>query len=247
MSYDIQTMSLMLALPLSFLAGIVSFLSPCVMPLIPSYITFITGMSYEELTTSEDKKRMLRLTVTNSLIFILGFSVVFINLGVASSLIGQMLKEYKDVIRIGGGVLIIVFGLFISGIIKLDFLMRERKFHLQGRPAGYFGTFLIGIVFAVGWTPCVGPILGGIMAVAMNETPAKGALLLASYSLGLGVPFLLSAVAFNKFLGYSKKLSRHMSKIMLASGAILIIFGLLLLTNNLRYLTALFPDLGIEF
>ena len=231
---------------LAFLAGVVSFLSPCVMPLIPSYITFITGMSFEELTSGQDRRKALRLTITNSLVFILGFSVVFINMGLASSLIGQWLKDFEDAIRIGGGILVIIFGLFISGIIRLDFLMREKKFHLKGKPAGYIGTFLVGLTFAVGWTPCVGPILGTILAVAINENPVKGALLLTAYSAGLGVPFFISAIAFNTFIGYTKVLNRHMRTIMFISGAILIAFGILLLTNNLRYLTGLFPDLGIS-
>lgn len=231
---------------LAFLAGVASFLSPCVMPLIPSYVTFITGMSFEELTSGQDRKKALRLTVANSLVFILGFSVVFINMGLASSLLGQWLKDFEDAIRIAGGVLVIIFGLFISGILKLDFLMRERKLHLKGKPAGYIGTFLVGLTFAVGWTPCVGPILGAILAVAINEDPARGALLLSVYSIGLGVPFFIAAVAFNSFIGYTKVLNRHMKSIMAFSGAILIAFGLLLLTDNLRYLTRFFPDLGIE-
>lgn len=231
---------------LAFLAGVVSFLSPCVMPLIPSYITFITGMSFEQLTSGQDRKRAMRLTIANSLAFILGFSIVFINMGVASSLMGQWLKDYTEVIRIGGGVLVIIFGLFISGIIRLDFLMKEKKIHLKGKPAGYIGTFLVGLTFAIGWTPCVGPILGAILAVAINESPVRGALLLSAYSLGLAVPFFLSAIAFNTFISYTKVLNRHMRSIMLFSGAILIIFGVLLLTNNLRYLTSMFPNLGIE-
>lgn len=231
---------------LAFLAGVVSFLSPCVMPLIPSYITFITGMSFEELASGQDRKKALKLTITNSLVFILGFSVVFINMGLASSMLGQWLKDYSDAIRIVGGVLVIIFGLFISGVIKLDFLMAEKKFHLKGKPAGYLGTFLVGLTFAVGWTPCVGPILGSILAVAINEDPQRGALLLSVYSLGLGLPFFLAAIAFNSFIGYSKAFNKHLPKVMFVSGAILIIFGILLLTNNLRYLTAFFPDLGIE-
>jgi len=231
---------------LAFLAGVLSFLSPCVMPLIPSYITFITGMSFEELTSGQDRRKAMRLTITNSLVFILGFSVVFINMGLASSLIGQWLRDYEDFIRIGGGILVIIFGLFITGIIKMDFLMREKKFHLKGKPAGYIGTFLVGLTFAVGWTPCVGPILGTILAVAINEDPLRGALLLTAYSAGLALPFFISAIAFNTFIGYTKVLNRHMKTIMFISGAILIAFGMLLLTNNLRYLTGLFPDLGIE-
>lgn len=233
-------------MPLAFLAGVLSFLSPCVLPLVPSYITFITGATFEELTNNIDARRIRRLTVVNSLIFIAGFSSVFIALGASSSLIGQWLMTYQDAIRIVGGVLVIIFGLFMAGFLKLDFLMKERKFHLQGQPAGFVGTFLIGITFAAGWTPCIGPILGTILVMASTKgSTIFGLKLLTVYSLGLGVPFFLSAVAFNSFLSYSKFARRHMRPIMIISGVLLIAFGVLLLTNRLRELTVLFPDMGI--
>jgi len=235
-------------MPLSFLAGVLSFLSPCVLPLLPSYVTFITGMSFEEMTAKEDRKRVLYLTFTNSVVFILGFSSVFMALGASSSLLGQVLFDYQDWIRIIGGILVIIFGLFISGVFKLDFLMRERKFHLKGRPAGYVGTFVIGMTFAAGWTPCIGPILGSILVVASTKgSAAAGLKLLSVYSAGLALPFLLSALAFNSFLSYTKIINRYMRVIMIVSGVLLIIFGVLLLTNRVRELTALFPDLGINF
>lgn len=234
--------------PLSFLAGVLSFLSPCVLPLLPSYVTFITGMSFEEMTSGEDRKRVLYLTFTNSMVFVLGFSTVFIALGASSSLLGQLLFEYQDVIRIVGGVLVIIFGLFITGLLKMDFLMQERKFHLQGRPAGYIGTFVIGMTFAAGWTPCIGPMLGSILVVASTKgSAAEGIKLLTVYSAGLAVPFLIAAMAFNTFLSYTKIINRYMRGIMVFSGVLLIAFGLLLLTNKVRELTAFFPDFGINF
>ena len=193
---------------LAFLAGILSFLSPCVLPLLPSYISFITGMSFEDLTGSADRKRVRNLTITNSLIFIAGFSAVFIALGASSSVAGQILFRYQEWLRIIGGILIIIFGLFIAGFLKLDFLMRERKVHLAGKPAGYIGTFAIGMTFAAGWTPCIGPILGSILLYAGAKGSAVyGIKLLSVYSLGLAVPFFISSLAINSFLSYSKNSS----------------------------------------
>lgn len=233
---------------LAFAAGVLSFLSPCVLPLVPSYITFITGISFEDLKEGTDRKRIRFLTISNSLAFIAGFSLIFIALGASSSMIGGFLLQYQDWIRIIGGVLVILFGLFVSGIIRLDFLTRERKFHLSGKPAGYVGTFLVGMTFAAAWTPCIGPILGSILLYASSKgSAAYGFKLLAVYSLGLAVPFFISSLMFNSFLSYSVKIRKYMRGIMLVSGLVLIAFGLLLLTNNVRQLTSLFPDIGINF
>ncbi len=236
--------------PLAFAAGLLSFLSPCVLPLVPSYVSFITGFSFESLTaqSSPDRARIRRLTITNSIAFILGFSTIFMALGASSSFLGKWLLHYQDTIRIAGGILTIIFGLFISGVIKLNFLMRERKMHLQGRPAGYLGAFLIGMTFAAGWTPCIGPILGSILFYSMAQgSTAYGLKLLSVYSVGLALPFLISALAINSFLLYSRKLLKYMRVIMFISGLILIAFGVLLLSNNVRMLSNLFPDLGVKF
>jgi cytochrome c-type biogenesis protein len=234
--------------PLAFLAGVLSFLSPCLLPLVPSYLSFITGMSFEELTDAADRRRVRARTLRSSLLFILGFSLVFIALGASSSILGQWLFEYQDALRIGGGVLIIIFGLFIAGVVKLDFLLREKKLHLKGRPAGYAGTVLIGVAFAAGWTPCIGPILGSILLVASSRGSALyGVELLAVYSLGMGIPFLASALAFNWFVSYSRALQRHMRGLMIASGVILILFGIILITDNLGTVTGWLPDFGITF
>ncbi len=234
--------------PIAFIAGMASFLSPCVLPLVPSYVTFITGLSFEDLTSQEDRRRVRFLTLTNSLSFILGFSFVFILLGASSSLVGRLFFQYQDVIRIAGGILIIIFGLFISGILKLDFLMKERKLHLSGKPTGYIGSFFVGMAFAAGWTPCIGPILGSILVMASTKGSASyGLKLLSVYSLGLGIPFLLSALAINTFLSYSRRLLKYIRIIMFISGLILVAFGVLLLTNRVSDLTALMPDLGLKF
>jgi len=234
--------------PLAFLAGIMSFLSPCVLPLLPSYVSFITGVSFEDLTTGSDRRKIRYLTITNSLAFILGFSTVFIALGASSSAVGKFMFEYQEWIRIGGGILIIVFGLFVAGFLKMDFLMRDKKVHLSGKPAGYVGTFLVGMTFAAGWTPCIGPILGTILLYASSQGSAfYGFKLLAVYSLGLALPFFISSLAINSFLSYSKKLMRYMRVIMIISGLLLILFGILLLTNRVREFTGFLPDFGVRF
>jgi len=234
--------------PLAFLAGLLSFLSPCVLPLVPSYVSFITGISFEDLKEGADKRKIRYLTITNSLAFIAGFSSIFIALGASSSAVGRFLFDYQDWIRYIGGVVVIFFGLFVSGIIRLDFLTRERKFHVSGKPAGYIGSFFVGMTFAAAWTPCIGPILGTILFYAGSHgSVAYGLKLLAVYSLGMAVPFFLSSLMFNSFLSYSVRLRKYMKIIMMASGLLLIIFGLLLLTNNIRQLSGLLPNFGVKF
>jgi cytochrome c-type biogenesis protein len=232
---------------LAFLAGILSFLSPCVLPLLPSYVSFITGISFEDLTVGVDRKRIRYLTITNSIAFISGFSAVFISLGLSSSAIGRVLYEYLDLIRIIGGILVIIFGLFIAGFLKLNFLMKDKKLHLSGKPAGYIGTFIVGMTFAAGWSPCIGPFLGTILLYAGSKgSTVYGLKLLSVYSLGLAVPFFISALAINSFLSYSKKLVRYMRVIMIVSGLLLIVFGIMLLTDHIKYLAKILPDFGIK-
>lgn len=234
--------------PLAFLAGVLSFLSPCVLPLVPSYVSFITGISFEDLKEGVDKKRIRYLTITNSLAFILGFSAVFIALGASSSVVGRFLFEYQEWIRIVGGILVIILGLFVAGFLKLNFLMRDKKMHLSGKPVGYIGTFAVGMTFAAGWTPCIGPILGTILLYASSKASAMyGFKLLAVYSLGLAIPFFVASLAINSFLSYSRKFLKHMKVIMVVSGLLLIIFGIMLLTNRLGELASLIPDFGIKF
>lgn len=234
--------------PLAFLAGVLSFLSPCVLPLVPSYVSFITGISFEDLKEGVDKKRIRYLTITNSLAFIFGFSAVFIALGASSSVVGRFLFEYQEGIRIVGGILVIILGLFVAGFLKLNFLMRDKKMHLSGKPVGYIGTFAVGMTFAAGWTPCIGPILGTILLYASSKASAMyGFKLLAVYSLGLAIPFFVASLAINSFLSYSRKFLKHMKVIMIVSGLLLIIFGIMLLTNRLGELASLIPDFGIKF
>jgi cytochrome c-type biogenesis protein len=218
------------------------------LPLLPSYVSFITGISFEDLTSGADRKRIRYLTITNSLCFIFGFSAVFMALGASSSFIGKVLFEYQEWIRMAGGILIIIFGLFVAGFLRLDFLMRDKKLHLSGKPMGYIGTALVGMTFAAGWTPCIGPILGTILLYASTQgSAAYGFKLLAVYSLGLALPFFVSSLAINSFLSYSRKLMKYMRVVMVGSGILLILFGVMLLTNRVGELTSLMPDFGVKF
>ncbi len=229
--------------PLAFLAGVLSFLSPCVLPLVPAYVSFITGLSMEEL---KEGPRISK-AMTNTLAFILGFSTIFVALGASSSLLGSLFLQYQDYLRIGGGILTIIFGLFIAGFVNLNFLMRERRFHISKGPTGYLGAFLIGMSFAAGWTPCIGPILGTILIYAGSQASASyGFKLLSVYSLGLAVPFIISTLAINLFFAYTRRIQKFMRAIMVVSGMILIIFGVMLLTNKIGMLAQMFPDLGIK-
>jgi cytochrome c-type biogenesis protein len=228
---------------LAFFAGILSFLSPCVLPLIPAYASLISGLSFEELKQKRNLTKGLGGTIT----FVLGFSTIFMAMGASSSLLGSLFFKYQDYIRIGGGILVIIFGLFIAGFIRLDFLERERRFDFSSHPAGYAGSFLIGMGFGAGWTPCIGPILGTILIYAGSHGSASyGIALLAVYSLGLAVPFLLSTLAINFFLGYITKLRRFTRALMIISGLILIAFGIILLSNNVGWLSGFFPDIDIK-
>ncbi len=233
---------------LAFVAGVLSFLSPCVLPLVPAYVSFITGTSLEELRHSQGISMAVLRIMPNTIAFVLGFSLVFISLGASSSFLGSLLLAYQDYIRIGGGILAIIFGLFIAGFIRSGFLMREKRFHATKGPAGYIGAFLIGMSFAAGWTPCIGPILGTILIYASTQASASyGLKLLSVYSLGLAVPFILSALAINVFFTYTRKIHKFMRAVTIISGLILIAFGVMLLTNQMSQLSTLFPDLGVKF
>ena len=233
----------------AFLAGLVSFASPCVLPLVPSYITFITGVSFDELTTEDKTGRIRRLTILHSLAFIVGFSIVFISLGATATAAGKFLREYQDLLRQVGGVLIILFGLYLTGLLKIAALSREAKFRMTSKPFGLLGSVLVGITFAAGWTPCIGPILASILLYAStSEKEGTGILLLSVYSLGLGVPFFLASLGMNSFLAASKKLRGSLRTIEIVSGVILIVFGIALVTNVFRhfvsFLSRYLPALG---
>ena len=230
----------------AFSAGFLSFVSPCVLPLIPSYVSYITGISFEDLVEGGEDKNFTKVTLYNSLAFIAGFTIVFVSLGASSSYMGSFLRDYQDIIMKAGGLLVIFFGLFIMGVIKLDFINREKKVHLQEKPAGYIGSVLVGIVFAAGWTPCIGPILGSILSLAATEGAVLfGIQLLLVYSIGLGIPFLITSLALNTFLHHLPKVTRHMRIITTLSGAILIFIGILLVSDRFTDLSNWFQSVGL--
>ena len=231
----------------AFSAGLLSFVSPCVLPLVPSYLSYITGLSLEKLTDADERERFRRAIVINSLLFIAGFSTVFIAFGASASLVGQLLYEYQDVIRKVGGVLIIIFGIYLLGFFKFQFLMTERRLlHFQSRPVGYLGSFLIGTAFAAGWTPCVGPVLGAILAYASTTDSMKdGVVLLATYSLGLGIPFFLTALGVDRFLAYFKKMRTYLGGVSVASGGVLVVVGVMLYADSIAVITSFLDRHGI--
>ncbi len=230
----------------AFLGGILSFLSPCVLPLIPSYVSFITGISAEEFKTG-DKARIRKTTIINSSLFVLGFSTVFVLLGVSSSFVGKLMAVYYDHIRITGGIIVILFGLYVMGVLKLNFLASDKRVHLHSKPRGYFGSYIVGLTFGAGWTPCIGPILGSILMIASTTGSAlQGFYLLLVYSLGLAIPFIATSLAINSFLSHFRAIQKYMKVIMFLSGLLLIGFGVILLTDKVYLLLSIAPDIGIE-
>jgi cytochrome c-type biogenesis protein len=281
------------SLGLAFLAGVLSFASPCVLPLFPSYISYITGLSYEEIKEGAEERRVRALILANSTFFILGFSAVFIALGASVSFLGNVLFRYQDGIRVGGGILITMFGLYIgdralefrlqsllqkwppalvavvaivllmAGLVGIDkgsptlggvlmaaglyaaaavffpALSQERRVTLKSKPAGWAGSFVVGVTFAAGWTPCVGPILGSILLFAgTKETAGQGVILLTSYSAGLGVPFLLSGLGVSYFLKYYQSFRKYFRVVELGSSVMLLAVGILLTSNYLSVISA---------
>ena len=217
------------------MAGVFSFLSPCVLPLVPSYLSFVTGMSLEDLQDGVDRKA----TFMHSLLFVAGFSMIFITLGASASFLGVFLRVYEVWIARVGGVLIIILGLHLAGIFRIAPLMRERRIHVNDKPAGYIGTLGVGAAFGAGWTPCIGPVLGAILTLAgTQESVWSGVLLLSVYSLGLAIPFLVSALALDLFLGTFSKFRRFLPVVEKASGVMLIILGLLLATGSFTILSS---------
>ena len=216
-------------------AGVLSFLSPCVLPLVPSYLSFVTGMSLEDLQEGVDRKA----TLIHSLLFVTGFSIIFITLGASASFLGAFLRYYEVWIARIGGVVIIVLGLHLTGVLRIAPLMRERRLHVNDRPAGYLGTVGVGAAFGAGWTPCIGPVLGAILTLAgTQDTVWAGVSLLSVYSLGLAIPFLVSALALDWFLGVFSRFRRFLPMVERVSGVILIALGVLLATGQLTILSS---------
>jgi cytochrome c-type biogenesis protein len=221
----------------AFTAGIFSFLSPCVLPLIPSYLSFISGVSLDEVRAAHVGSRVRRRVVWNSLAFILGFSLVFVSLGASASFLAGVFLSYRGLIRVLGGIFILAVGIYLMGFFKMPALDRYLQFHLKDKPAGYLGSAIVGITFGAAWIPCVGPILGAILTLAATTSEiGTGIFYLGTYAAGLAVPFFLSAVAVNSFFEFSRKFRRYLSAIHRTAGILLIIVGVLLITDYLSVL-----------
>ena len=220
--------------PAALAAGLLSFFSPCVLPLIPAYFTFITGYSLDQLTSEEDS-RLRRRVVSATIAYVLGFSTVFLLMGASASYLGGLFGTHRDAIRIGGGVVIIVLGLHIAGIFKIRGLDVEKRLQTNRRPLHLVGTYLVGMAFGAGWSPCIGPLLGSILILAgSQETVAEGTLLLAVYSAGLAIPFLLISVFIHLVLRFLKRARAVMRYINPAAGALLILLGIGLIFDMIR-------------
>ncbi len=230
----------------AFIAGLLSFLSPCVLPLIPSYITYITGISFADLKAERPSHLVRRKTMLHSLLFIAGFTVVFAAFGASATYIGSFFQEHMGVIRTIGGILIIIFGIHVTGLVHLGMLLGEKRIVIHNKPAGYIGSFLVGLAFAAGWTPCIGPILASILMIAATEEKVyQGMSLLLTYSLGLGTPFFVSALALHKFLDLFNRFRKAIRIFEIATGVFLILIGILVLTNSLTsislFITSILP------
>jgi cytochrome c-type biogenesis protein len=230
-----------LGLFVAFAAGLLSFLSPCVLPLVPSYVGFLTGMTLPELSHRR------RVAAVHALLFVLGFSLVFVLLGASATALGGALKYYQVWIARIGGVLVILFGLVCLGLVRIGALEQERRLQFQHKPVGYLGSALVGVAFGAGWTPCIGPVLGAILSLAAtSDGVSRGMLLLGVYSAGLAVPFLLAAVAVESFLGWFQRFRRFLPWVMRVSGILLVLVGLLMVTGQFTrmagWLQGLTPD-----
>jgi cytochrome c-type biogenesis protein len=231
-----------LGIVVAFTAGLLSFLSPCVLPLVPSYVGFLTGITQPESGVRR------RAALAHALFFIAGFALVFVLLGASATALGRALGYYQVWLQRAGGVLVILFGLFCLGAFSSRFLSREHRLQVERKPVGYLGSALVGMAFAAGWTPCIGPVLGGILGLAASSTDVtQGMLLLAVYSAGLAVPFLLAAVALESFLGWFQRFRPFLPWVMRVSGVLLVVMGLLLVTGEFTRLAGWLQGLTPDF
>jgi cytochrome c-type biogenesis protein len=232
----------------ALIAGLISFLSPCVLPLVPPYLVFLAGTSLERFADAEPEQRVKRETVLAAALFVLGFSTVFVALGASASVIGSLIRAYSGPLSTIAGIAIIVMGLHFLGITPIALLHRQKRLEVA-KPVGLWGAYVIGVAFAFGWTPCIGPILAAILAVAASEqTVAKGAGLLAVYSLGLGIPFMIAAFAIEPFAAFLARFKNYLHRVEQAMGALLVLTGIAFLTGSINqmsvWLLEAFPALG---
>jgi cytochrome c-type biogenesis protein len=235
----------------AFLAGVLSFISPCVLPLVPGYLSFVSGVSLDEMrgtaaVPAQNSAPVRRRMLLASIFFVLGFSLVFVTLGASATALGQYVMERSTLLGKVAGIVIIIFGLHTMGVLRIGWLYQEKRFQQSSKPAGLIGSLLVGIAFAFGWTPCIGPILASILAIAgTQETVGQGVQLLSVYSAGLAIPFLLTTLAIDRFFAAFARIRRHYHKVEIVSGALMIAIGVLIFTNNLtvivRYLEPYLP------
>jgi cytochrome c-type biogenesis protein len=229
----------------ALVAGFLSFLSPCVLPLIPSYITYITGLSFSDLQAEHPSHKVRQQTMLHSLSFIAGFTCIFVLLGASATYVGSFLQSHMTLLQRVGGALIFIFGLHVTGIFDIGLLMGEKRLTLHRKPAGFLGSFLVGVAFSAGWTPCIGPILATILMVAATEnTIYRGISLLLAYSMGLAIPFFLSSLALHQFLVLFARFKKYIRLMEIVTGVFLMAVGILIFTNSLsifsRYATIWF-------
>jgi len=232
----------------ALIAGLVSFLSPCVLPLVPPYLVFLTGTSFERLADKEPEPRVKRETIAAAGLFVLGFSTVFVALGASASVIGSLVRVYSGPLATIAGIIIVVMGLHFLGVTPIGLLHRQKRLDVA-KPVGLWGAYVIGLAFAFGWTPCIGPILAVILAVAASEqTVTQGAGLLAVYSLGLGIPFIVAAFAIEPFAAFLAQFKKHLARVEQVMGALLVLTGVAFLTGSINqmsvWLLETFPVLG---
>lgn len=216
----------------ALLAGLISFISPCVLPIVPPYLAYLAGVSFSELSTNETSTVTSRKIIGSSILFVLGFTTVFVLLGASASFIGQTVTQYFDILATVAGVVIIIMGLHFLGVLKIGLLYREARVQIEKKPANIWSAYIIGLAFAFGWTPCVGPVLAAILFIAGAESTVwHGAALLATYSLGIGIPFILAAIFARQFLGWVSRLKQHLGKVEKVMGGMLVLTGILFLTG----------------
>jgi cytochrome c-type biogenesis protein len=231
-----------LGILIAFLGGLLSFLSPCVLPLVPSYLGFVTGLTFDEMSGRR------RIAMVHAALFVLGFTLIFLLFGASATALGRVLKYYDVWLQRVGGALIVVFGLYCLGVLRLGFLDRDARVHIDRKPLGYLGSVLVGMAFAAGWTPCIGPVLGGILGLAATqEQLGRGMVLLASYSMGLAVPFLVAAFAVETFLDWFQRFRKHLRWIQRVSGLLLLLVGILLMTGQFTRMAAWLQSLTPAF
>lgn len=223
--------------PLAFAAGLVSFVSPCVLPLVPAYVTYLTGSSLDALASGQNRRRL----VLNGVFFILGFSLVFVVMGMGASAIGRLLTEYMGLVRRIGGVIVIVFGLYLTGLLQLMVLDQERRLQAPVKAPGPVNSLLLGATFAAGWTPCIGPVLASVLLLAgTTATATQGALLLLTYAAGMALPFLLLTLSLHRLQSWLRKLLPYTRRIQVASGVLMVVLGIMIYTNSFVLLNSYF-------